>query len=118
MTWAELGLRDFAQARDHGIKSLRAALDLHTLDWASANITGLASILAAEGQLERAAELLSFAHDYPISQHFMRQWAAESLTKVRQQLPADVYAAAVERGKSLQFDDVVAQLLAEQPEKP
>jgi tetratricopeptide (TPR) repeat protein len=113
MTWAELGLGKLAEARNHAVKSLRMAIDLHTLDWASANITGLANILAAEGQLEHAAELLSFAHDYPISQHFMRQWAAESLAKVRQQLPPDVYAAAVERGKSLQFDEVVAQLLAE-----
>ncbi len=113
LTWAELGLGNLAQARHHAVKSLQAAMDLHTLDWAAFSITGLASILAAEGQLERAAELLSFAHDYPISQHFMRQQAARALANVKQQLPPDVYATAVERGKTLQFDNVVAQLLAE-----
>jgi tetratricopeptide (TPR) repeat protein len=115
LAWAELGLGNLAAARDHGLKGLQTAVELHTLDWATVCITTLASILAAEGQPERAAELLSFAHDYPISQHFMRQQAAESLSNVRQQLPSDVYAAAVERGRTLQFDDVVTQLLAIQP---
>jgi tetratricopeptide (TPR) repeat protein len=113
LAWAELGLGNLAVARGHGLKGLQTAVELHTLDWATVCMTTLANILAADGQPERAAELLSFAHDYPISQHFMRQRAAESLERVKQQLSPDVFAAAVERGKSLQFDEVVAQLLAE-----
>jgi hypothetical protein len=49
---------------------------------------------------------------------FVSQWETDPLAKrlithLQQQLPADVYAAAWERGKSLDLETVVKELLIE-----
>jgi hypothetical protein len=113
LSLAELGLGDLAAARQHGLKALRMGVELHTLDWAAFCIVALASVLAAEGQSERAAEYLSFVNEYPSSQYFMRELAVQALDKIRPKLSPEVYTAAVERGKTRQFEHVAAELLAE-----
>jgi len=113
LSWAELGLGNLVEARDHALKSLQAAVELRTFDWASFSIMAMANILASDGQPERAAALLSFVSEYPRGQHFMRENAKGFLAELQQKLPPDLFATAVERGKTLQFDDVVAELLAE-----
>jgi serine/threonine protein kinase/tetratricopeptide (TPR) repeat protein len=112
IAWAEFGLGNLAEAREHGQKSLRVAVEIRALDWAAFCITVLANVLAVEGQTERAVEILSFVNGLANLQHFMRVWAARSLDDIRQWIPSDRLDAAVARSKTLQFDAVVADLLA------
>jgi tetratricopeptide (TPR) repeat protein len=112
LAWAEFGQGHLVEAREHGQKSLRVAVEIRALDWAAFGITVLADALAAEGQTARAVEILTFVNGLANLQHFMRVWADRSLEEIRQLVSPDEYAAAVMRGKALQFDAVVADVLA------
>jgi hypothetical protein len=79
-------------------------------------LTGIAAVFLHDGQGESAAELLSLvAHHMGTPPWWIRQ---EPLTQrlveeTQQVLPAADYAAAWERGKSLDVEAVVNELLAE-----
>ncbi len=73
-----------------------------------------AIILAHEGQKERAVELIALAVTHPLSPPgWMEQWSL--LTALRSDLAAELgaetYEAAWERGKQLNLETVVAELL-------
>jgi predicted ATPase/DNA-binding CsgD family transcriptional regulator len=72
----------------------------------------MAGVFAAQGRRERAVELLAFFLKDPLFSLTMEREDAERLlAKLCAGLPAEVFAAACERGKILTIDAVVAELL-------
>ncbi len=58
-------------------------------------------------------EWLSFIIDHPAADNFGRAEAQRLLDDVRNQVPAEEFSAAVERGKELTLEDVINDLLPE-----
>jgi hypothetical protein len=105
-----LATHDVAQAKGYFRQALgpfgRAA-------WETAHaIEAMAEALLQEGDIERAAELLAFVVELPATWHEVRQRVAQLLRELEAELPPDVFAAAVGRGRSRELDDVVAELTA------
>jgi hypothetical protein len=59
-----------------------------------------------------AVELLGLALSHPAAQSDSVQLAEAALAGLREAFPADQLAAALERGKGMDLDAVVAELLA------
>lgn len=98
-----------------GSKALiRQALSLSCwAAWEAAQaIAGMAEALVAEGEAERAAELLAFVEAWPAAWHETRRRAARRLRELESGLRPDVFAAAVAQGHGRQIDELVAGLVA------
>lgn len=79
-------------------------------------ITISACIQAREGKLEQAAELMAFVSESPNSpKGWMQRWheIAEVRSGLEAELGSDLYVAAWERGKSLDLETIVEELLVE-----
>ncbi|MHB8625810.1 MAG: ATP-binding protein [Aggregatilineales bacterium] len=84
-------------------------------------LCAVSKLFTAQGRPEDAVALLALIRHQmhnqnlanPAGHQFIRDLAAASLTELQAALPEEVYAAAVERGKSLDFDSVVDEFLAE-----
>jgi hypothetical protein len=76
-------------------------------------LAGLAGLKAEVGELERALELLGLSLHHPAFNPEVRLVADPILTKLRDELPPDMVEAGPERGRSLDYDTVVQELLAE-----
>jgi len=75
-------------------------------------LVGVARLQAQAGQHEQAAELLGLALNHPASDADVEGEAEPVLATLREALPADQLEAALERGKSLDLERVVAEVLA------
>ena len=82
----------------------------------------MAEIQQAEGQWEAAAELCAALLSWPATPHYapettqhLRAELEQRLRQLEAQLPPEVFAAAVARGRARQIDDVVAELVGETP---
>jgi ATP/maltotriose-dependent transcriptional regulator MalT len=73
--------------------------------------------LVAQDRNEAGVELLALIHQNPMGITRVRDRAERILTRQQADLPPDVFAAAVERGKSLDLDQVLADFL-NTPEPP
>jgi len=71
----------------------------------------IADLRRAEGNKEEAVRLLTLVEQHPASLRTTRALATASLSQLANDLPAETYASAVERGKALNLDAVVAALL-------
>jgi DNA-binding NarL/FixJ family response regulator len=83
-------------------------------------LVSIAELLVVEGDLQRAAELGALGLDQPLSIMFeTKNRATRLLQQLEVELPPDVFAAAVERGKARKLDETVDELLAElrQPDR-
>jgi tetratricopeptide (TPR) repeat protein len=80
--------------------------------WETAQaLAGMAQAIQQEGDLVYATELLACVESWPAAWHETRQQVTQVLRELAVQLPPNVFAAAVERGRSRQVDDVVAELV-------
>ncbi len=75
-------------------------------------LVGVARLQAQAGQHEQAAELLGLALNHPASDADVAEEAEPVRATLREALPADQLEAALERGKSLDLERVVAEVLA------
>jgi tetratricopeptide (TPR) repeat protein len=75
-------------------------------------LVGVARLRAEIGQANSAAELLGVALNHSAVEVDSAQLAETILDGLRQALPAKQLEAAMERGKTLELDTVVAELLA------
>lgn len=113
LAMAACGLGEYDQARTH----LRMLLVQETCPGARLwFIPACAILLARDGNLERAAELLGLSFTHPSSATgWLEQWPL--LTRLRVQLAAQLgeqaYTAAWERGSHLGLDTVIEQLRVE-----
>jgi Tfp pilus assembly protein PilF len=106
----ELKLADWDAARQHLGEALA-----HTpqKDYVFRGVYGLAALAQAEGQLIQAAELAALVQGHRMALYEVKRYAGNLLADLQAVLPAEVYAAAVERGAQLDPDAVVAAFLQE-----
>jgi hypothetical protein len=79
-------------------------------------IYGMAELVAAGDQLQRAVELAALVHHHPGTTPQFKSYAGDLLAELEATLPSDTYAEAIARGAALDLDTVVANLLAESAE--
>ena len=82
-------------------QSLSNALEVNATWVALSALAGKAGILLSDGDAVRAAEFLGLALRHPLSNAEVAHDAADTLAKLRQQLPPDVLEQAMERGAHL-----------------
>jgi tetratricopeptide (TPR) repeat protein len=115
LSLAACGLEAYAAARHHLHCALRFwGANRHTTPSLNA-LTVAGILLAHEGEVERAVEMLGLAFTHPASATgWMEKWPL--LTRLRvdleAELGAEVYQSAWERGAERDLDEVVAELLA------
>jgi ATP/maltotriose-dependent transcriptional regulator MalT len=112
---AACGLGDYQTAREHMKTALEYAHPIRAWGFVTWYLPVAAVILAYEGEVERAAELLGLAFTYPASATaWMEQWPL--LTRLRADLEAELGAEAYqitwERGTALDLETVVTDWLA------
>jgi DNA-binding SARP family transcriptional activator/predicted ATPase len=76
-------------------------------------LTGVALLRAETGQREQAAELLGLVLNHPAAEASGTQVGETILAGLRDTLATEQLEAALERGKGMKLDAVVAELLAE-----
>ncbi len=76
-------------------------------------LVSVAGLRIAQGHVAATVEWLSFIIDHPAADNFGRAEAQRLLDDVRNQVPAEEFSAAVERGKELTLEDVINDLLPE-----
>ena len=93
------------------------ALKLTTEVWATPrillNLFQVASVLAKEGQVERAIELLVYPLHHPATEGAFRERAQQLFTELSVKLPSDVVTAAQERVQAKTLELVVAEMWLE-----
>ena len=71
----------------------------------------------AQGNSEQAAELLTLVLQHPFSDQIrlgegrIRDSAKSLLVELEDELPPETYTAALERGKELELDEVINELV-------
>ncbi len=110
---AACGLGDLKGARRYLHQALEAGMTVRAMPWVLDIFHGIAMLLAAEGERERALELLTLALHHPAYALIMRDRDASLVAQLEAELPPDVAAAAQERGRARDLDATVAELLIE-----
>ncbi|MCI0529446.1 MAG: hypothetical protein L0Y56_18560, partial [Nitrospira sp.] len=122
---AACGLRDFQAARQYLYEGLRAGMNARLFAWVSRVLVSWATLLTKEGTFpvedspagrekkEQAVELLTLALHHPATWQIHKDKAVYLLAELEAELPPEVVAAAQERGKARQLEEVVAEILAE-----
>ncbi len=110
---ASLGLGDTRAAAEYFSQALQSELEAWYPARALHVLAGVSALLAANGERERALELLALVfHD-----RRTWQWAKDSsgslLARLRAELPADVVAAAEARGRDRDLRVTVEEILDE-----
>ena len=102
----------FEEAREYLLAALAVAAENRMMGLARLTLNQLAIPLAFQsGQIERAVELIGFAVDAACGDTLVEREAEPIIARLRQALPAPVFAQALERGKQLEFDNVVEELI-------
>ncbi len=105
-------LGEHALAWDHLRQALSESMALGVAPLTLDALVGVVRLRAEIGQGDSAAELLGVALEHPAMAADSAQVAETVLAGLRQALPAQQLEAAMERGKTLELDAVVAGLLA------
>jgi len=109
---ATCGLEDFPGAKKHFHQALEIATTARMTDFAPLTLVEIARLLAAEGEKERALELLALVLHHPASWQWARDRAAPLVAELEAELSPDVVAAAQARGRARNLEATVAELLA------
>jgi tetratricopeptide (TPR) repeat protein len=110
---AACGLGDLAAAKRHFRQALETVVLVGVASFAPLTLVGIAALMAAEGERERALELLTLVLHQPIAWQWVEDRAAPLVAELEAELPADVVVAAWERGRARDLDATVAELLDE-----
>jgi tetratricopeptide (TPR) repeat protein len=106
-------LGEYAPAWDHLRQALSESIAIGVAPLTLDALVGVALLRAETGQLDAAAELLGVILNHPSVEVDSVQLAETILAGLRKALPAKQLEAAMQRGKTLELDAVVAELLAE-----
>jgi len=110
---AACGLGDLPEARRYHHQALEIATTLELTYQFPNSLVGIAALLAAEGEKERALELLALVIHHHTSWHWTKyHQAAPLIAELEAELPPDVVAAAWERGRARDLETTVDELLA------
>jgi len=108
---------DIEEARKHLVRSLTIAYDLGLDRDIANNLYNFASLRVAQDDLEAGVELLSLLLQQPASYQYrssggrIRDNADALLADLEKRLPPESYKRALERGESLDVDQVVIGLI-------
>ena len=114
ITYCSLG--KYKTARHHLVEALRVPVSFGwpgTMTWL---LPVAAVLLAQEGQEKRAVELLALAASHPLSpKGWVEKWGVleELRAKLTEELDAQSYQAAWQRGQELDLEETAAALLTE-----
>ena len=108
-------LGDYEQARHYFQTILKPRLAANALenDRVADALTGLATVLMAEGQPHQAVELLTLVLNHSTAWQGTKDRAAKLLAELEVQLSPQAVAAAKQRAEIRPLADVVAELLGE-----
>jgi hypothetical protein len=107
------GLGDLPEARKCFRQALEIYMTVRVVSGVLLTLVGIATLLVAEGEKERALELLALVLHHPLSWQMAKDQAAPLIAKLEAELLPDVVAAAQERGRARNLDATVAELLVE-----
>ncbi len=107
-------LGEHARAWDYLRQALNESTAIGVAPLTLDALVGVARLRAETGQGDSAAELLGVALNHPAVEVDSVQVGETVLAGLRDALPAGQLEAAMERGKTLELDTVVAGLLAEE----
>jgi tetratricopeptide (TPR) repeat protein len=110
---AACGLGDLEGARKYFCQALETAMTVRWISVILLALVGVGALLAAEGEKERALELLALILRHPLGWRWTKDRAAPLVTELEAELPPDVVAAAQERGRARDLEVSVAELLIE-----
>ncbi|UCG25247.1 MAG: tetratricopeptide repeat protein [Chloroflexota bacterium] len=109
----DLDLNDLQAAGDHFYHALQIAANLQAVPLGVLAIVGIASLLAKQGQPERALKLLNHVAENPAADQEAKDSAQVLRVRLDAQLPQEVRVAAEESDIDLVYEDVVQELLNE-----
>ena len=110
---AACGLRDFQEARRCFRQALERAMKNRWMSHTLLILVGIATLLAAEGEKERALELLALVLHHPVSWQMAKDRAAPLIAQLEAELPPNVVAAAQARGRLRDLEATIQELLVE-----
>jgi hypothetical protein len=105
-----------AEAQADFLAALRLSHATRAMTMANDIIVGLAGLLPLPEEGSRAVELLAYALHSPLSWRETKVRAVRWLAERAAQLPAEITAAALARGRACTYDEVVADLLGSSPD--
>jgi tetratricopeptide (TPR) repeat protein len=118
MCKAALSLHEIEEAEKYLLQSLTITKEIGFVRDIVNLLYEFARLRVAHGDLEGAAELLALVIAHPASDLYrmlegrIRDSAEQLLSQIESDLPPDVLSAALERGRNLDIDEVVDDLLA------
>jgi predicted ATPase/class 3 adenylate cyclase len=110
---AACGLGDLCRSRRTFYRALVATEEAGETVRTPFILVGVARLLAAEGDRERALQLLALVLHHPTSWQWMKDRAAPLAAELEAELLPEVVAAAWQRGQVRGLDATVAELLVE-----
>jgi tetratricopeptide (TPR) repeat protein len=104
-----------ALARRYLCKALRIGCETGTFRPRITPVPAMALLFLDDGEIERAVELYALASRYPYvaCSHWLEDVAGKHIAAMAAGLPADVVAAAQDRGRARDMDATVKELLVE-----
>ncbi len=101
------------EARANGLEALRLALGLENVPSRAMALQGWLDTLIASQDRNMAVQVATCLQHDPRTPAHERRWAGEKLAKLRAASDGSTFSAAVERGKTLAIEAMIAALLAE-----
>jgi predicted ATPase/DNA-binding CsgD family transcriptional regulator len=116
-----LSMGEYAQAEYHLRQCLKLSKEVGFIRDVINLLSEFARLRAAQGDPERAVELLGLVIQHPASDQArwlegrIRDSATDLLAKIEGELPPEIYLSALERGQELELEEVVDGLLRAKP---
>ncbi len=102
---------DYSQARQHLHQGLRVAWESRNSSFILEGIHSYADFHASQGNVKVALEWLSLVLHHPAISSGQILFVQRSFDEVRERVPEEVLTAATERGKTMNLDAVVKEIL-------
>ncbi|MGD2159016.1 MAG: LuxR C-terminal-related transcriptional regulator [Anaerolineales bacterium] len=112
-----LSMDKIVEAKTYLLQSLRITNEVGLVRDKLNLLYEYACLLVAQNNSEQAAELLGLVLQHPVSHQIrlgegrIRDSAKGMLVKLEDELHSDAYAAALERGRELEMDEVIIELI-------
>jgi tetratricopeptide (TPR) repeat protein len=98
------------EATDYFRQAIRLALEIGFLPLALDALAGTGALLAQAGEGERALELFGLVLNHPAAEGPTRDATEQWLGELRVSLPAEMVAAALERGRTRTLEEAAISL--------
>jgi LuxR family maltose regulon positive regulatory protein len=110
---ADCGLGNYLEARRYFFDALQLAKAVGHVPATLDVMSGAAWLLANTGKTERALQLAAYVLSQPSSEYIAKARSTHLLPTLETILSPELFTAAMEEGKRLDFDETVSALLAE-----